>query len=124
MADDSTQAEEQAGDRFSVRVVVNREQSRGLIARVDLDFGDRPTIRPQSEDRAIVAVFATREQIAGLEADGLEVKVVHNESARGRASTADIGQGDRFEGGRVPPRGLGQKVGRRTPSGGGTPTGS
>lgn len=118
MADDSAQAEERAGDRFAVRVVVNREGARRLIARADLDFGDRPTIRPQGEDRAVIDLFATREQLVGLRDDGFEVEVGHNESARGRASQSEIGRGDRFGGGRVPPRGLGRKVGgRRSPDG-------
>ena len=66
-------------------------------------------------------------QIADLRAAGFAVAVGDNESAAGRARQADIGQGDRFEGGRVPPRGIGRKVGGKKggaePGGGKNPSG-
>jgi hypothetical protein len=108
-------------DRFAVRITVDRESALRLTARTDLDFGDRPHIRPQSENRAILEAFATMTQIADLRAAGFAVAVGDNESAAGRARQAEIGQGDRFEGGRVLPRGLGRKVGGK--GGGEKPSG-
>ena len=107
MADETTNRDE---DLLAVRVRVTREQARRLVERADLDFGDRPHIRPQSEDVAILEVFATETQVAELKAEGLEVEVGENISAAGRERQAEVGQGDRFEGGRIPPRGIGQKV--------------
>jgi hypothetical protein len=105
-------------DLFAVRVRVTREQARRLVERTDLDFGDRPHIRPQSENVAILEVFASETQIAELKAQGLEVEVGANVSAAGRERQAEVGQGDRFEGGRIPPKGLGTKVtGKGTPRG-------
>ena len=108
-------------DRFAVRITVDREGARRLTQRTDLDFGDRPHIRPQSENRAILEAFATRSQIAELRAEGYAVAVGANESAAGRARQAEVGRGDRFEGGRVRPNGLGRKVGGR--EGGSKPRG-
>jgi 23S rRNA pseudouridine2605 synthase len=108
-------------DRFAVRITVDREGARRLSQRTDLDFGDRPHIRPQSENRAILEAFATRAQIAQLQAEGHPVAIGQNESAAGRARQAELDRGDRFEGGRTPPRGLGRKVGGKP--GGGKPGG-
>jgi hypothetical protein len=100
-------------DRFAVRITVDRESALRLTQRTDLDFGDRPHIRPQAENRAILEAFATRAQVAELRGQGFAVEVGGNESAAGRARQSEVGQGDRFEGGRVPPRGLGRKVAGR-----------
>ena len=107
MTDETANRDE---DVFAVRVRVTREQARRLVQRADLDFGDRPHIRPQSEDSAILEVFATQAQIAELRAQGLELEVGENVSAAGRERQAEVGKGDRFEGGRIPPKGLGTKV--------------
>jgi hypothetical protein len=122
MTDDpASEPGEPEDDRFAVRITVDREAARRLTQRTDLDFGDRPHIRPQSENRAILEAFATRAQISELRAEGYAVAVGANESAAGRARQAEVGQGDRFEGGRVPPKGLGRKVGGR--EGGSKPRG-
>ena len=106
-------------DRFAVRISVNRDQARRLTARTDLDFGDRPHLRPQSGDRAILEAFATTAQIDGLRGEGYQVEVGQNVSAAGRERQAELSQGDRFEGGRIAPRGIGRKEGGRRAGGSG-----
>jgi hypothetical protein len=105
-------ADERADDQFHVRVTVTRDQATELFRR-GLDFGDRPHVSPNPDGTGDLDLFLTRGQIEGLRADGYAVEVGRNLSARARERLAEVGQGDRFEGGRVAPRGLGRKVGGR-----------
>ena len=57
--------------------------------------------------------FAPEDQIREIQAAGYSVEVGENVSATARERQAEVGKGDRFEGGRVPPRGLGRKPGGR-----------
>jgi hypothetical protein len=113
MADDtqSPPTNEQADDLFAIRVHVTPERAGELLQRGDIDFGDRPHIRPNPDGTGILELFATRGQVADLEAQGHQLEVGENVSAHARERVAEVGQGDRFEGGRTPPRGLGRKVG-------------
>jgi len=104
---------EQADDVFAVRVGVTRDQARALLERGTYDFGDHPHITPNADGTGGLDLFVTRAQAAELEAEGVGVAFGHNQSARARARIAELGEGDRYEGGRVIPRGLGRKIGGR-----------
>lgn len=106
-------------DKFAVRVKVTRDQAEKLLRRDELDFGDHPRIGENPDGTSTVDVFVTRAEIEALRAEGYEVEVGTNMSARGRERLAEVGQGDRFDGGRIPPRGIGRKIGGRGEGGGG-----
>jgi hypothetical protein len=105
--------DEQDGDVFAVRAKVSQEQALELAGRDDLDYGDRLHWSPDPDGTGRVDLFVTRAQIDELKAESIEVEIESNESARAREAQADIGEGDRFEGGKIPPRGIGRKVGGR-----------
>jgi hypothetical protein len=54
--------------------------------------------------------YATEERIRELQAAGYSIAVGENVSALGRERQAEVGKGDRFKGGRITPRGLGEKA--------------
>lgn len=99
-------------DVFSIRIAVTTESLVELLGRVDLDVGDRPLVEAGPEGTGTLLAFAPAGQIAELESSGYRVETVANLSELGRSRQAEVGQGDRFEGGRVAPRGLGAKPGR------------
>lgn len=101
-------------DVFAIRVAVTTESLAELLGTVDLDVGDRPLVETGREGTGTLLAFAAAGQIADLESAGYRVEVGENLSELGRLRQAEVGQGDRFEGGRVAPQGLGAK-----PEGGG-----
>src|SRR5437773_6896652 len=77
---------------------------RALLAK-ELDFGCKPTVIREADGGFSVPVIATAEGLEALRAEGFELTV--NEAP---AEKPGVGSGDRFEGGKVPPRGFGRKV--------------
>ena len=108
-------------DRYSIKVTVRPETLTELISKFDLDVGDRPHVEPQPDGGGLLYAFAPDDQIREIEAAGYTVERGENVSATGRERMAEVAQGDRFEGGRVPPRGLGTKPGRDELPGGDRP---
>jgi hypothetical protein len=104
---------EQADDQFVVWLAVNTEQAAELLGRGEFDFGDHPNISVDAEGAGRLALFLTRGQIDALRSEGYQAEVGANMSARARERVTEVGQGDRFEGGRITPRGLGRKIGGR-----------
>ena len=99
-------------DKFAVKIAVTPETVTKLLRRFDLDVGDRPHVEPTAEGRGALYAFAPQGQIREIEAAGYTVEVGDNASETGRQRMAEVGKGDRFDRGRVPPRGLGRKAGR------------
>jgi hypothetical protein len=107
------EGDERDDDTFAVRVRVTREQAAELIRGGGYDFGDRPHAIRNADGTGMLGMFVDRRQIGELRARGYDVEVGQNQSARARQRLSEVGEGDRFEGGRVPPRGIGRKVGGR-----------
>jgi hypothetical protein len=118
--------DEQPDDLFAVRVRVSRDRVGELLRRGDLDFGDRPRLQSNADGTGSLYVFASRSGVEQLAGEGYQVDLGENISATGRQRAPEVGEGDRFEGGLIPPRGLGRKVpgpgGNRSRPGGGEPT--
>lgn len=104
-------------DVFAVRITVTRESYTELLRAFDLDIGCRPHVHANADATGTLTAYATKERIREIESAGYSVEVGENVSARGRERQAEVGKGDRFEGGRVTPRGLGEKTGRRDEGG-------
>lgn len=107
--------DERDGDIFAVQAKVTEEQAIDLLGRGGLDYGDRPNFAPSPDGTGSLDLFVSREQIERLRDDGIEVDIVNNQSARARERLADVGEGDRFDGGKVAPTGIGRKFGGREP---------
>jgi hypothetical protein len=93
-----------------VRITVTRESFDSLLKKFDLDVGCRPHVHAAADGMGILTAFATRDRIRELESAGYTVEVGENASELGRRRQEEVGKGDRFEGGRVVPRGLGEKT--------------
>jgi hypothetical protein len=103
----------QEGDIFAVRAKVTQEQALELAGRGDLDYGDRLHWSPDPDGTGRLDLLVSQAQIDELKAEGIEVEVESNESARAQEALVDIAEGDRFEGGKIPPTGIGRKIGGR-----------
>jgi hypothetical protein len=84
-------------------------QIQALLGRGGLDYLDRPRFKEDREGVGQLLVVLSGTQIEGLRAEGFEVEVLLNQSARWRERVAQIGKRDPFEGSRIP-RGTGKKV--------------
>ncbi|HET7495258.1 MAG TPA: hypothetical protein VFJ80_07400 [Candidatus Limnocylindrales bacterium] len=109
--DTAPSGQEQDGDVFAVRAKVTEDQAVELIGRGEFDYGDRPHFTTRPDGSGNLDLFVSNDQIERLRADGIEVEVVNNQSARARERMAEVGEGDRFEGGKVAPTGIGRKTG-------------
>ena len=106
---------EHDGDLFAVSVRIIPAKARELYRRHDLDFGDRPHIRPNPDGTGMLELQASRRQVDELRSAGYELDVGVNLSAAGRERSSDVGEGDQFELGDVVPRGFGRRIGGRSP---------
>ena len=100
-------------DLYAARVSGSSETLAKLMKSFDLDVGCRhPHVEPNPDGTTALVVYATEERIREIQAAGYNVELGENVSALGRERQTEVGKGDRFEGGRVAPRGLGEKPGR------------
>ncbi len=78
------------------------------------DFGCR--LHPeQAADGSVTAqAYVEERELEPLRRRGYEVRVIADATAAGRERQAEVGRDDRFEGGRIAPRGLGRKTGKRS----------
>lgn len=108
----ASQTQPERGDIFlAVLRAPDRESLARLLRDEILDVGP---IQPVPNSAELIAhLYVGREQIAMLQKKyGWPLEVSENLSEIGRQRQQEVGQGDRFEGGRIPPKGLGQKSGR------------
>ncbi|MEK6335436.1 MAG: hypothetical protein AABM67_10845 [Acidobacteriota bacterium] len=99
-------------DFYAAQITGSRETLARVLQEPALDFGCRPHAKLNLDGSATLQIYATEARIAELQAAGYQVERGENVSAIGRERQAEIGKGDRFEGGRIAPRGLGEKSGR------------
>jgi hypothetical protein len=111
-AAEPTPEEPVPADRFAIKVRVTPESLAELLGRFDLDVGDRPHVEPAADASGTLYAFAPEDQIREIEGAGYAVEIGENVSATGRQRMGELAVGDRFEGGRIPPKGLGEKPGR------------
>jgi hypothetical protein len=89
-------------------VSVPSEERLQELLRRPLNFGCRPTPIREPEGGFSVPVIGSEEDFEALRADGFELTIREPPERR-----AEVGKGDRFQGGRLTPRGFGRKVGGR-----------
>jgi hypothetical protein len=96
------------GDKFSVVVhLPDRASLAELRRHKRLDVEHIHTMKGEHVE---VALFATKQQIADLREAGWKLDVGKNLSAIGRERQKEVGKGDRYQGGKKTPKGLGTKT--------------
>jgi hypothetical protein len=99
-------------DVFAAQVTGSRENLVRLVQTLQLDVGCRHAeVQSNPDGSATMLVYAEQSRIREIQSAGYKVEVGENVSALGRQRQEDVGKGDRFEGGRIVPRGLGRKPG-------------
>lgn len=98
-------------DLYEVRITGAPDTVRELVAKFDLDVGCRHPHVEANRDRTVTLLaFASEAKIADIASAGVTVERGANVSALGRERQAEVGKGDRFEGGKLAPEGLGTLV--------------
>lgn len=93
---------------LTVLYAPDRESLAQLMRKEILDIGPMHT-QPDSKEIE-VHLYADMKQIKKLKKDGWKLDVRKNLSEIGRKRQKEVGKGDRFEGGKIPPKGLGKKI--------------
>jgi hypothetical protein len=88
----------------------DRESVARLLRTETLDVGLMRT-RPDSPE-VEVHIYADDARIKKLKKEGWKLEVHENLSEVGRKRQKEVGKGDRFKGGTIPPKGLGRKTGK------------
>jgi hypothetical protein len=96
-------------DKYHVLLRAKDDQAVGSLLRDHaLDIG---LMRRDRETKAVeLTLFLTEREIDALRGAGFELDVRANLSEVGRARQKEVGKGDRFAGGKIPPTGLGKKT--------------
>ena len=107
----SDEPEANLPDLYEVRITGTPEAIREILATHDLDIGCRRPHIDENDDRTVTLhAFASEEKMAEIESADVRIERGANASAQGRERQAEVGKGDRFEGGRLAPEGLGTLV--------------
>ena len=87
---------------------------RVALARAVRDLGLDIDHQHPDEDKTVkevrITAFLTQQQIDELKGRGWDLRVEENLSLIGRERQKEVGTGDRFDGGKIKPEGLGKKI--------------
>jgi hypothetical protein len=89
-----------AGDAESLRRLLNEPQ---------LDFGCRPAPSRHTEGGFVLPAYVGEQRLRELERNGYAIQILGDATEEAKRVREDFATGDPFEGGRVPPKGLGEK---------------
>jgi hypothetical protein len=104
----------QRADIYEARIIGSFEQLDTLLRSTELDVGcSHPHFHRIDSETASLLVFSTLPQVEQLRDKGHVVELGENVSRRTEGLKNEIGAGDRFDGGRVVPRGFGVKTAGR-----------
>ena len=93
------------------RIVItarDRATMLALLAKHRPDIGGSPHYSPDGAVR--IEAYVAADRVDELEADGVKVEIVGDETAANRAAQAQVGRGNRFSTGDPVPRGVGRKI--------------
>ena len=93
------------------RIVItarDRAAMLALLAKHRPDIGGSP--RYSADGGVRIDAYVPADRVDALEADGVKIEIVGDESAAGRAAQAQVGRGNRFLTGDPVPRGVGRKI--------------
>jgi hypothetical protein len=98
---------------LQVRVQADEFESLRPLLLEGLDAGCKPHVDQRAGRGVSMQAYVAEDEVDRLRERGYEVEVLADATVAGLERLAEVGQGDRFEGGRVAPRGLGRKTGGR-----------
>ena len=91
--------------------VLLRAPDRETLARAVRQRGlDIDHSHPSREKPLEIEAFLTQAQVDDLKKEGWDLRVRENLSEIGRERQKEVGKGDRFQGGKIAPKGLGKKT--------------
>lgn len=88
----------------------DRRSLAKVIRELDLDIDHQHPSEREDQKEVEIQGFLTQYQIDELKSRGWRLQVEENLSELGRERQKEVGRGDRFEGGKVKPTGLGRKI--------------
>lgn len=98
-------------DIFEVRITGTADEISEILKLPGLDVGcRRPHIDRNADGTEILYALAPAASVAAWRAAGYRVEAGANITILGRSLQHEVGVGDRFEGGRLAPTGLGIKT--------------
>ena len=89
------------------------ESLREIVRTYRLDFGCRPHSIPDSKGTYFTTALVSESELARLRERHPDVRLLFDQTGPDRTASATIAKGDRFQGGRVPPQGLGSRTDTR-----------
>ncbi len=105
--------------------MTEKDEKAGKIVRIGLTFRDRDALakcrqefrldlggggpRRMPDGTVTTDAYVPEALLAKLKHAGVDFKVLEDMTATGEARQKQVGKGDRFEGGKKAPRGLGKK---------------
>jgi hypothetical protein len=87
----------------------DREALGKLAREFRLDTGGAGGARTQPDGTVRMEAYVPEEVLAKLEKAGATFEVIEDATKVGKERQKEVGRGDRYEGGKVVPRGLGKK---------------
>lgn len=101
---------ETPADKYRTKIMItSREEATALVRKRGLDLVQTEVLDEGKRFR--LTFFLNQEEIEQLLADKLDLEVGENVSELGLKRQTEVARGDRFDGGRIAPKGLGVKRG-------------
>jgi hypothetical protein len=98
-------------DKYRTAITItSREEAKALVRDRGLDLVQTEVLEEGKRFRLIF--FLNLEEVEQLRADKFQPEVGENVSELGLKRQTEVAQGDRFDGGRIAPKGLGVKRSR------------
>jgi len=101
-----------AGDIFHAELTFSqKEQLDEVLRDPEIDFGCRVHAQRHDDGSVTVIAFLTEDKARSFETRfQSRTKLILNLSEQARKNPVTVPQGDRFDGGRIAPKGLGKKI--------------
>lgn len=108
---DSQSNQRQDPDIFQVVLTApDRASLAQLVRELGLDIDHQHPADEHNIKEVNITAFLTQQQIDEVKSRGWRLRVEKNLSEIGRDRQKEVGKGDRFEKGKVRPKGLGRKI--------------
>jgi murein tripeptide amidase MpaA len=91
----------------------NIESLREIVRTHSLDFGCHPHAKRDEMGKYFISAIVNPEELEQLRDENLDVEILFDQVTDDRSARTTVAQGDRFEGGRIPPQGLGSRSSER-----------
>lgn len=111
-SDEPGKGEGAPADIYETRIIGRFEELDRLLRTMAVDVGcTHPRFERLGEEKVALLAYSTMAQVEQLRGEGYAVELGENVSRRAGRLKGEIGSGDRFEGGKIAPKGLGRKPG-------------